>query len=281
VKIIYILGLEHSGTTLTDQLLSAADGVVGLGELAGFFSPEHMRNYHEKWGGFPEAYQCSCGEQFATCELWSQLEAHSGLKSNEATPNKYLRLVSVVTKLYGDDVIIVDSSKSITGLTNWLNYTGENGLDAVDIHVILAIKDVRSFAASMVRKANNRYSPLSVVRSFNYWLGGNRQLLNFLSDSGIEYQLSLYESLCADVEKELSRISRGAIDATKLSTNISHKKSHIGIGNKSFILRNRSKIRYDDMWRLNRTIKSTYLLHRRANKLNRGFYGDLDLEVLR
>jgi len=45
MKYIYILGLEHSGTTLTDHMLSAHPRVTGVGEVAQFFSVDHMRHY--------------------------------------------------------------------------------------------------------------------------------------------------------------------------------------------------------------------------------------------
>ncbi len=286
MRVIYILGLEHSGTTLTDQLLSGCAGVVGLGEVAGYFSPQHMRNYHERWGHLPDAYQCSCNKMFDQCEFWRHLQRYSGLNSQAYSYEKYHCLANTAENLYGGDVVLVDSSKSISGLNNWRSYVAKSsGALVQDVRVVFAVKDARSFAASMIRK--NQTSPnatnfmlqpiLNVVRHFNYWVGANQELKSYLLNEKIDYRLSIYEELCNDPAAVLAYLARGVVDTSDLVANIDHSDSHIGIGNKSFIMRNRKDIVYDDSWRKHKALKLIYSMHASAKKMNRDFHSSFDL----
>ena len=275
MKLIYILGLEHSGTTLTDQLLSSNEGVVGLGEVANYFSESHMAQYHKRWGHLPDAYLCSCGELLDECEFWKRLVTHSGLVVDEKrTENreKYLALLETAKSLYGDDVVLVDSSKSIRGLQNWLVNLSYLGMSKDDVRVVFVAKDSRGFVASMQKKATSSMNVLDVYRSFNYWSGANGELLNFLNENDLDYEICLYEELCTTPQDVLVRVLNGIVDANSVMCDVSHNQSHIAIGNKNFIMRNRSSIKYDDRWKSIRTIQLMYHANLRAKKLNREIY---------
>ncbi len=294
MKVIYILGLEHSGTTLTDQLISGASGVVGVGEVARYFSPQQMSHYHRIWGHFDDAYRCSCGQLFDDCEFWRELQPHSGLHSDQAVAAKYAKLVDVAKKIYGNDVVLVDSSKSLSGLQNWLDNAPQLGLSESDFRIVFAVKDPRSFVASMLRKAEAKRreattnsvpatSLLSTLRHFNYWVGANREIFAYLSNintrTQVDVQLSLYEELCTNTSQVLARLTNGFIDPAHLSTDINHNQAHIGIGNKSFIMRNRDQIKYDDAWRSNAVLKCIYAVHIKARKLNNEIYSKLNFSI--
>ncbi len=281
MKLIYILGLEHSGTTLIDHLLSGAEGVVGLGEVANYFSVEHMRQYHSRWGEFPEAYQCSCDSAQEDCPLWSELSQYSGNGVEQHAPisEKYSALSDVIVSQFGDQTIMVDSSKSIRGFQNWLSCLPELSLDKKDIHLILAIKDARSFVASMIRKNSGKQSLKTLIQHFNYWLGANQHLAAFANDSGYEFRVSLYEQFCHQTDATLLALANDFIDQEKLSLKLNHRNSHILIGNKSFILRNRQVIKYDDSWQSYRLLKSVYALHWRVKQFNEQNYAQVDFSI--
>lgn len=281
MKVVYILGLEHSGTTLTDQLLSGCSGVVGLGEVAGYFSLSHMQHYHERWGHLPDAYQCSCGQPFDACVFWQHLQKYSGRNSNASVNasvlEKYDCLVATAKNLYGEETVLVDSSKSINGLKNWLQYAAHTNWPKHHISVVFAVKDARSFVASMIRKNPPSSSLINIVRHFNYWVGANQELQRYLAAEQIDFHLSLYEQLCAEPAAVLARISSGVVDPSQLAVNIDHNDSHIGIGNKAFIMRNRKHIVYDDSWRAHKPLQWLYAMHPKAKKLNRQLYSTLNL----
>lgn len=275
MKVVYILGLEHSGTTLADQLLSGNIGVVGLGEVAGYFSKPHMAQYHKRWGHLPDAYLCSCGEVLDACEFWKDLAIHSGLESNankSELQEKYLALSKVAKKLYGNNVVVVDSSKTIKGLQNWLENISSLGLSKNDINVVFVVKDARGFVASMQKKATQPMGSLGVYRSFNYWSGANAELLKFLNENDLEHKICLYDKLCFDSQAVLVRLLNGIVDREKVICDVNHNQSHIAIGNKNFIMRNRSSIKYDDRWKSSWLIQLMYYVNFRAKKLNHEIY---------
>ena len=148
MKIIYVVGLEHSGTTLTDHLLSTHPNILGLGEVASFFSPEHMRQYIDKWGKYPDVSLCSCKKDWRQCDFWGPIAGLCGLDSDTPILTKYQKLFSYIEKTQGEKTVIVDSSKSIATLKMLVENTSNLGISHNDIFVIFAIKDVRSFAAS-------------------------------------------------------------------------------------------------------------------------------------
>jgi len=94
MKYIYILGLEHSGTTLTDHMLSAHPRVTGVGEVAQFFSVDHMRHYLRKWGELDDHDVCSCGQRWSECELWQAIVHLNGAESQLGKVEKQKALIS-------------------------------------------------------------------------------------------------------------------------------------------------------------------------------------------
>jgi len=63
-KIIYILSLGHSGSTLLDLLLSYHDKVIGLGEVYSVIG--------DKDSNLEQTEDiCSCGKQMSKCPVWS------------------------------------------------------------------------------------------------------------------------------------------------------------------------------------------------------------------
>ena len=181
MKYIYILGLEHSGTTLLDHSLSSSRNVVGLGEVASFFSSHHMNDYMARWGNISEAQKCSCGEPWDNCEFWSKLYELNGLYSEVPLIQKYQRLIEHARQIYGEDVVLIDSSKSLEMLNNLWDCRNELGLSKDNFLVILAVKDVRCFAMSMARKTSSDRA-FSLFRAFNLWKGANESYINYIEE---------------------------------------------------------------------------------------------------
>ena len=273
MKIIYVVGLEHSGSTLTDHLLSSHPRILGLGEIASFFSPPHMKRYMNKWGGYPETSSCSCENDWEQCDFWGKIFDLCGLNSKTPMISKYKRLFTYVRERLGEDAIIVDSSKSLDTLEMLVE--GSNDLDILptDIYVIFTIKDVRSFLVSMVNKHDTKKSLVSVYRGFNYWLGANKQILNYIDANNINASINLYEELCTDpsrfIDMQTARV--GCIDQAD-EIDIRKNTSHIAMGNKNFILRNRNKIQYDSLWYNDDVINLVYLIHGKARAFNKYIY---------
>lgn len=272
MKLVYVAGLEHSGTTLTEHLLSQHPQVIGLGEIASFFSPGHMERYMARWGEYPDVRSCSCGRTWEECDFWGDLFGLSGLNSSAPLLEKYRELLDHVRSVYGRNVAVVDSSKSLPVLKELVEGGVELGLARDEFLVVHTIKDVRSFAASVKRKAEREPSLLSHLRTFNWWLGSNEDMRRYLLEGDVRFVVNLYETLCADPRQVVERLL-GACGLTPSGeVDVSHGGSHIAMGNKAFTERNRNRIVYDSAWFTDDRVNLAYLLHGKARRFNRKLY---------
>lgn len=272
MKYIYIAGLEHSGTTLTDHLLSQHDKCIGLGEIAAFFSSDHMQQYMERWGNNTDWNLCSCGKTWADCEFWSGIVGLCGLNSRATLVEKYEALLSHIRSSVGEDAVIIDSSKSLLTFRILIENLPKFGIRREDILLVFTIKDVRSFAASVGRKSNQSRSILSLLRTFNWWLGENREYLNAFEKDRVHFLVNLYERLCSDPESLSQNVARELNIRLAGDNDVRHNKSHIAMGNKNFVLRNRRRISYDFRWFTDDAISAAYLIHGRARAFNKRLY---------
>lgn len=269
MKYLYILGLEHSGTTLTDHLLSAHEKITGLGEIANFLSPERMTHYLDRWRSYDDHDICSCGERWNDCPFWGVLQPLSGAISSEPTREKRAVLHKHFVKLFGDESVLVDSSKSLHDLEELYSDLPDLGLSESSVLILLCAKDPRGFVASMEKKDGKQFNLLRSLRALNYWSGEHRRFLKFLRSSSLNYKVITYEQLCAKpIELIADTVSCLGLEPLK-ELNLSHKSSHIALGNKGFTMRNRKEVRYDDSWTKRLTIKLAYVLHFRARRLRR------------
>ena len=91
-KIIYIVGLSHSGSTILDMLLTTAGKAVGLGQVWTVLreDPVHTRTRI-----------CSCGASAPECEVWGAvLERLARLPDDAVQRDRYQVVLDVVDGLY-------------------------------------------------------------------------------------------------------------------------------------------------------------------------------------
>lgn len=272
MKLIYVAGIEHCGSTLTDYLLSRHPATVGLGEVASFFSPAHMQAYLREWGEYPDAKMCSCGKAWEDCEVWGPLSELNGAVSEVPTIEKYSALLQHLASLYGDEIIAIDSSKSLATLTLLADNHDRLGLSFDDLLAVLAIKDVRSFAASMLRKEGAVNSLRGTYGIFKRWLFRNGQFLDFFEQRRCRYYLSLYENLCADPERLNRDVFRLLGCTADAPARVGVARSHIAMGNKRFVANFDGKVSYDAAWKASRRIRLAYLAHAASRRFNERLY---------
>lgn len=181
-RVIYIMGTGRSGTTILEMLLAQAPGVFGAGEMTELPSDGWQKNQ-----------ECSCGQPFAKCGIWSAVHDRMALTQGEVEqwklqqravdwhfgflrhffiglPAKFVegyssnnrRLLESVSVVSGD-ATIVDSSK----------YAGralalERYLDA-DITVICMTRSPAGILASF-RKAGIEQRSKSVLSALGYYI---------------------------------------------------------------------------------------------------------------
>lgn len=273
MKYLYIAGLEHSGTTLLNQLLGADRMAVPVGEIFQFFSPEFMAGYLERWGDYEDAFQCACGQSWRECPFWGEIPAAIDYSNTLTQLERFQLLVDRVRSEYGEEAVIVDSSKSLPAL----NFIRDNlpalALDSEDLLVVMAVRDVRGFVTSQLAKHKTAERSLRGVHALmRLWLNENRRFLSILEDNEIPHLLSLYEDICSDGGMGISNRVH-ARGFPKLDPSLPRSDSHIALGNKNFLHRNSERIRYDSRWFLEDRINLVYQFYPTVRKFNRRLYG--------
>lgn len=133
-RVVFISGLSHVGSTLVDFTLGSQPNFVGLGEIYTALRPElNLIN---------RDIVCSCGKVIDECDFWKK--AAKRIRPRMASPmsEKYRIIIDTFKKIYGDESILVDSSKFLPALQAISSVPG------IDLKVINLIRDVRSWVIS-------------------------------------------------------------------------------------------------------------------------------------
>ncbi len=85
IKIIYLLGSGHCGSTLLDLIMDGHSKIVGVGEL------ENVPLKAKRW----QYIKCACGQSVAECEFWSRVLANVSQNSSlKACQSKFSFLLN-------------------------------------------------------------------------------------------------------------------------------------------------------------------------------------------
>ncbi|MCA9641093.1 MAG: hypothetical protein KC492_10375, partial [Myxococcales bacterium] len=114
-KLVYILGLGHSGSTLLEMLLSSHPRLLGLGEVASLLT----RGMRERHLSGPWPSPCSCGVLARDCPVWKPTLDQLQPDGPESSLDVLVAdLVGRATQVTGKDILI-DSSKTWHALDAW------------------------------------------------------------------------------------------------------------------------------------------------------------------
>ena len=276
VKHIYIAGLEHSGTTLLSQLLGGLPECLALGEVAMFLSPTHMQTHKTRWGRSEDYGLCSCGSEWKSCKFWGPRYHLCGLESDDPLPRKYGQFLRSLPNSGPDAVIPVDSSKSLVHLHTLQEARKQQARDESELMILLVVKDPRGFLSSMKSKAARSGAAVNLVsllRTLNHWCGANRAFLKEISLNDTRTRsLITYETLCLYTDASIRGVRmRLGLDPHQAPVSVNHSHSHIAMGNKDFLNRNRHTVQYDSRWFYDSAVQWAYLLHPTAKALNKQF----------
>ncbi len=256
MKIVYVAGLYHTGSTLMDLTLGNLPKVIGLGEI-----------YKGLRGGFEE--MCSCGESTEDCPFWGDIYKTLNEKKDLDMQAKYDLVMSTFVKKYGQDHILVDSSKchpfdlffnkdnrDMQGLNYLINKP------EIDLKVIHMVRDVRSWSNGLLMRdeRTNHELPLinQIYRKFSrsasarflQWYWGHKKIIKFLKKNKVENLRISYEDLTMDTENTLTSLTDFlGMDYDSSILVPSESKSHIVVGNPMrFRQADTKKIKYDSRW---------------------------------
>ena len=244
--VVFIASLGHSGSTLLDLVLGGHSRLVGLGEVASVLTSASD-------GGRSFTGDCSCGQDAASCPLWSEVARRIQADPHAPLARRYRIVFETVAAVFGPDVMPVDSSKYLPWLKLLRDEVG------VDLRVLFLLKDVRNFTSSEVEAAvrkrgeGQRRRRLSPLGAFAYWYRHNRAVEQFLRDSQLPtFQLG-YEELCLAAEpimREICQFLGLAFEPAMLER--SSSRSHVLRGNRMRRQPEKAAITYDHRWFMRR-----------------------------
>ncbi len=134
-KIVYIASNGHSGSTLLELILCSHSKCIGIGEAFQLVDPRNkiIDNLEDQ--------RCACGQFMNDCKFWENVIP--GLKEIHDKHKKYLHIYDKCLESFGNDKLIIDSSK----VPNALSIIKSNS--DIELKVIHLIKDVRAWTVSM------------------------------------------------------------------------------------------------------------------------------------
>ena len=277
LRVVYVAGSGHTGSTLVALLLNAHPQIVSVGETA--VKPKIRRKGHAA------QQTCSCGATVATCSFWQRIfrsvqaqgydlgpahwtndyrsehpMVHRVLTRESANPavralqrwsERYLPLHA--GRMRRADAVNIafiraaletkradvfcDTTKHTLRLSRLLT------LPELDVKVITLVRDVRGYAASAKRRG------YAVEDAATTWRKDQEVIASITSALPADRTLLLkYEDLCADPETTLQHLYRFCgVQAVSPVTTTNSADHHV-LGN-SMRLQGRVQVRLDESWR--------------------------------
>ena len=214
IKLIYIAGTGHSGTTLISLIIGSSKNCLPLGEL--HFLQEYKKS--------SKKFLCDCGKPLEQCEFWSKIvynvDTNKLFLLNDSLWNKVKFILSVLfypltkpnfkkytdSKLYQlitnhpecNGKIVVDSSKVIRRMCYL------STLSDIDLKIVHCVRDCRGVICSYERKGQNW------AKTFMVWLLTN-SILSIIKSKGFiksNYIRLSYDQFTVDPIKFIRKINR-------------------------------------------------------------------------
>lgn len=250
MKIIFIAGSGHCGSTLLDLILDSHSQVVGVGELS----------------NFEKINRCTCNREFNNCELWGQVLRYINLKNLKVRRSKKNFLLNkkevsvknsdelddlknidgwlkINEKTYNkvletsDSKIVVDSSKS----ADRAEILGKSeNIEPIIVHLV---RDGKAVTWSYMRKYNK------LLPFMWKWFVSNIKTEIVKRRNNFKYVFVRYEDLVKKPEQVIKRIlTETGLEYEPEMLNF-RNFTHHEIGGNRMRLRKSSKIKEDIEWK--------------------------------
>jgi len=237
VKVIYILGLGHSGTTLLSRILGTHSQIVATGG---------SKNVPLFVNGEKD---CSCGATHPrNCSFWSAVDQELGKRGttldklqfrygdSRPDPDSVRNFYSAVMDA-GNAKAVIDTSRRVS---YYKALQQVEGIEFIPVHIF---KDPRAQCASSKRKGASAWSGI-----WNYNVRSRR--IRALDATRQDMIHLSYEALCLDPKTQIERILEkvGVDFEPRQLTEFAAGESHVLGGNKQLRKKN-VRITLDQSWR--------------------------------
>lgn len=225
IKIIYIVGIGRSGSTILDLIIGNNDGCLSCGEITNIFKDAFIKNQI-----------CSCGQVAINCDYWQSIKkewlSRNSLdveefitliyryEKNGIVPwlryyfnrflfktrdfrlylqgtNKFINLMSTINNKY----IIIDSSKRVLRFKVLQSHCG---FDVFPIHLIRDLKGIMASEVSNIESTIQKQ--VIFLKTIIRYVVVNMQIKFVLSN--VPHKTLLYESLLENPQEELNEIGK-------------------------------------------------------------------------
>lgn len=224
LKLIYVAGAGHSGSTLLGRLLDRHPEVCSIGSIDG------VRSALDREERF-----CGCGERPECCPLWGPVLQQ--LQRGEATRGDDLTIAA--DSFVATSQRVLRAIRTAAGVTHVCEAThnrkrpwryAESGVATV--YIVHLVRDPRGVTFSYERKGKATWKPIAglYLNAFTHeWYR-----LKFRRSKSVRYLRIHYEDLCADPVTRLRGIARFAgLDPAKFeAANLTGGTSHLLQGNR-------------------------------------------------
>jgi hypothetical protein len=242
-RAIYILSLEHSGSTLLSLAISAHPKVISFGEVEKVINASTAKNE------ILVNSKCLCGQSVSNCNFWGPILNEEALAQCVDDTEAYEKILRVFYKQYGEEAFFLDSSKIINNLKALLS---TKKIETPKI--IFLIKDVRSYTVSSMSKYQKHAPDSGKIPSrrgtIRHWYLQNRAMLRYLNDNKLDYFLMGYEEFCLHTDMMLNKICDYlGIEFDSSMHDLAAREGHQVFGNRMRKQpQKNNSIMYDNRW---------------------------------
>ena len=248
LKVCFIIGAPHSGSTLLGLILGSHSSAFFAGEAnkVSFFNDPTFEDERK--------YCRLCGK---ACKIWNHVKL--------SDTNLYLQLHKLTKKS-----IIIDSTKNLEWIHKQLKLADDSKLETC---VIFLKRDVRAVINSMVRKYPNKTIE-ELIASWNKHIRETKKLFTSFKGNKIEiYYEDLTLNLDSNIENLCKFLNIRYEPEMKSYYYIEHHSIGGNIGTHYLLLKARS---YDEEWLLTERNEYYYREHPLMIKLDERWKKELD-----
>lgn len=242
MQVIQVAGLAHSGTTVTDRVLSCFPAVVGLGEVEQIWKKVEKNTF--------ESSRCPCGEPALTCPYWGPI-----LSRPHPTQEHFFRAV-VESAAHRGQTTLVDTSKAMVGVSHYARLRDSGAVNRVVM--LRLVRDPRGWVHSMMRRNEIAADDTTAIRGLLYrWLLGSIRLDRRAHRPDVEKIYVWYDKLVLDRQEALLGKQLG-LPEVEGGISLLNANQHAMAGNKFVFSERRTNLSYDGRWLANRHIEDVY-----------------------
>lgn len=232
IKVIFIAGIDLSGSTVVDLALGSLPGVIGLGEVDNILSPD-KRFRGEKKNGPVEENICTCGQPGSLCPVWKPVLEFIDHHPSSSYSERYLHLIEKVMEVEPTTRFVVDSSKEAQAF-NRVKEVLSSRKDEVAARYLLLIlhREPLSWLVSDSKRAfrRGRARTLRILkRRLRKWTARYESLLRLARDQEgpvLNYSLHSFQQNPDGLKVLLNEQLPGSCDSAK-SIELATTKSHV------------------------------------------------------